>query len=244
MKEGIQQMIFTTTEGYNVKIIEYNGWYNSKIEFDDGTILDNIILGSLKKGNVKNPNHKSVYSIGYLGIGSCNSKGIYYQVYNTWKSMFQRCYDKKYQDKQPTYKGCLVVEEWHNFQVFAEWHKENYNPKTMEGWQLDKDLLSQDNKIYSPKTCCFLPKDINLSLQNRKGKYLQGVRKKTNKFQSIAKTENGRINLGSFETEMEAFEAYRTAKERYIKYLADKYKDAINSKVYEALYNYKVEITD
>ena len=34
------------------------------------------------------------------------------------------------------------------------------------------------------------------------------------------------------------------AKERYIKEVADKWKGIIDDKVYNALYNYKVEITD
>ena len=34
--------------------------------------------------------------------------------------MLQRCYDKKYQEIQPTYKGITVNSRWHNFQVFCE----------------------------------------------------------------------------------------------------------------------------
>jgi hypothetical protein len=237
------QKEYKTTEGYTATILEYNGWYNVKIQLNDGTILENIIMSSLKVGNVKNPNHKTTLNVGYFGIGKYNSKDNS-QAYIIWRAMFQRCYDKKYQEKQPTYKGCSVAEEWHNFQNFAKWYEENYNPETMHKWQLDKDTLFKGNKVYSKETCCFLPRDINNSLQKRKGKYLPGVKKKINRFQAVVTTEKGRINAGSYYTELEAFEVYKTEKEKYVRFLADKYKSILNNKAYEALYNYQVEITD
>ena len=57
--------------------------------------------------------------------------------------------------------------------------------------------------------------------------------------------KNGRnVGLGYFNTEMEAFLAYKQAKESYIKEVANKWKDHIDHRAYEALMNYQVEITD
>jgi len=50
--------------------------------------------------------------------------------------------------------------------------------------------------------------------------------------------------LGDFKTVEEAFLAYKKAKEAYVKSLANKWKDQIDPRVYNALMNYKVEITD
>ena len=50
--------------------------------------------------------------------------------------------------------------------------------------------------------------------------------------------------LGSFKTELEAFNAYKQAKETFIKELADKWKDKIDPRAYEALMNYEVSIDD
>jgi hypothetical protein len=52
------------------------------------------------------------------------------------------------------------------------------------------------------------------------------------------------IYLGRYKTETEAFEAYKTAKETYIKEVANKYKNKISKQVYTVLINYKVKITD
>ena len=53
-----------------------------------------------------------------------------------------------------------------------------------------------------------------------------------------------RIHLGYYNDELSAFYTYKEYKEKHIKNLADKWKDQLEPRVYEALYNYKVEITD
>ena len=51
-------------------------------------------------------------------------------------------------------------------------------------------------------------------------------------------------NLGYFKTEIEAFNAYKTAKESFVKEQAEKWKGKIDERAYNALMNYRVEITD
>ena len=50
--------------------------------------------------------------------------------------------------------------------------------------------------------------------------------------------------LGSFNTEIEAFNAYKKAKETYIKEIANNFNRQIDPRAYNALMNYRVEITD
>ena len=50
--------------------------------------------------------------------------------------------------------------------------------------------------------------------------------------------------IGSFKTEIEAFNAYKEAKEAFVKEQANKWRDEIDERAYNALMNYKVEITD
>ena len=40
--------------------------------------------------------------------------------------MLMRCYDPKYQEKEPTYKGCRVEDYLLNFQHMCEWLDKNY----------------------------------------------------------------------------------------------------------------------
>ena len=52
------------------------------------------------------------------------------------------------------------------------------------------------------------------------------------------------FHIGYFTTEIEAFHAYKEAKEAYVKEVANKWKGVLDTKVYVALMNYQVEITD
>ena len=69
--------------------------------------------------------------------------------YRRWVHMLERCYSERYQEKKPTYIGCTVCEEWLRFSNFKSWME----TQDWEGKHLDKDLLVEGNKIYSPDTC-------------------------------------------------------------------------------------------
>lgn len=82
--------------------------------------------------------------------------------------MIIRCYDEKYQEKQPTYKGITVDQKWHSFQVFCEdiQFLEGYQDwKNSDSLELDKDILCENMnispKIYSKDTCLFITKVKN-----------------------------------------------------------------------------------
>ena len=163
--------------------------------------------------------------------------------------MLERCYSLKKHEKFPTYKGCVIDKRWHNFQNFAKWFKENYNSETMQGWHLYKDILVKGNKVYSPETCCFVPFEINTLILTNKGKRASlpiGIISSKNKKSFISRFNILGIkkHIGVYSTVEEAFEAYKEAKENYIKEFADKWKDLIDSRVYQALQEYQVEITD
>ena len=229
-------------EGCKFKIIEYFGSRNITIQFQDGTIIYNKNYGAIKLGNVVNPNFKSVFNIGFIGIGKYSYKE-HFKIYVTWQSMLRRCYDAKYHLRQPTYKNCSVDEKWHNFQVFAEWYVNNY----INDYHLDKDILFKGNKVYGPNTCCFVPQEINalfIKHQNARGKYPIGVIKKGNKYEARVNKNGYRESQGLFDTSEEAFEAYKIAKEEYIKEVADSWREQITEQTYQAMYAYEVEITD
>lgn len=217
------------------------------VKFENtGTIVESTIC-NIKNGRVKDFNSPEIFGIGYIGCFRNNERISKDRAYVVWRNMLMRCYDEKTHIKRPTYIGCTVCNEWHNYSNFKQWFDENYQ----EGYCLDKDILFKGNKVYSPKTCCFVPNEINSILtkrQNYRGNLPIGVRYSDSRLRyKVQFTKSSdKTYIGYFSAPEEAFEAYKRAKEEYIKEVAEKYykEGAISEKVYNALMNYEVEITD
>ena len=120
----------------------------------------------------------------------------------------------------------------------------------IEGYALDKDILHRGNKIYSPESCVYVPKFINSILLFRgmdRGKYPVGIHiNKRGKFIAEISLYGKVKTLGTYKTQIEAFNTYKQAKEKYIKEVAQKYYDEgkIDERVYNALINWKININD
>lgn len=229
---------FILKSGEKVIIIKYNGRFDCTIKTESGVVLEGVSLESLHLGWAKNPMTPVICGIGYIGIGNYNSKDNK-KYYNVWSHVIRRCYDNKFILKYPTYKDVTVCEEWHNFQNFAAWYEENYK----EGFHLDKDILCKDCKIYSPETCAFVPVEIN--------NFIKGSHKDNGLPKGVIKTNNATYQvilcgkyLGVYKTIEQAFQICKTARENHIKTLAEKWHGKIEERVYQAMINYNVEITD
>lgn len=148
------------------------------------------------------------------------------------------------QKRRPAYQGC--VDGFDSFQAFAEWANSQVGYGN-DGWCLDKDILVKGNKIYSPENCIFVPYQINTAMLNNKHSRDDlpvGVARERDKFNAYVST-NGKVHrLGLFDTPLQAFHAYKTRKEEYIKELAAEYQGKIDDRAYAALMSYQVSITD
>lgn len=197
----------------------------------------------------------TVHGIGYLGKGNYKSRvlinGVWEKekAYQCWGNMLMRCYNQNYQKLHPSYIGFVVCDEWHNFQNFAEWYNQNYYEAKNERMELDKDILIKGNKVYSPNTCIFVPHKINNLINSKVNKKtLIGVRfciRATNNPYCAIVRDGKKIFFCEYhKTEQDAFYAYKSAKENYIKFVADEYKNIIPKKLYDALYDWEIKITD
>ena len=91
-------------------------------------------------------------------------------IYRAWANIIQKCYSPKVHKTRPYYKECTVSEEWKNFQNFKIWYKD-YKGKVKQ--DLDKDILFQGNKEYSPETCVYTTHFINTVFEDRGSKKLE-----------------------------------------------------------------------
>ena len=191
-----------------------------------------------------------VHGIGYNdGKYSSRDGNRTAYIYGKWQRMLERCYNEKSLIAKPTYIGCSVSDNFKAYALFHEWYIEQVGFEYQD-WQLDKDLLIRNNKVYSEECCILLPKDINtLIIKNdaRRGDWPIGVSKHKRDGTYSAVCNYGRArqkHLGSFNCPMKAFSVYKVAKEAYIKQVAEQYKDVIDPRAYKALLEYEVNIDD
>ena len=232
------------------KVLKYNDAKNVEIQFLKTGFETSANLQHIRNGEVKDPYLPSVYGIGVLGTKyPSRVNGVLTREYRLWYNMLTRCYSDGFRNKYPTYEGCEASENLKYYEYFYEWcHKQI--GFAADGFELDKDLLIKGNKVYSEVSCIFIPRDINLLLTKRttsRGEHLIGVCwHKTRKafVAMVNKGKGSREHLGYFNTELEAFNAYKTAKEVFVKEQANKWKGKIDERAYEALMNYGVNIDD
>ena len=246
------------TFGSEMIIIEYRNTMDIDVYFPEyDWIAKGTQYGNFKNGNIKCPYEKRYYEVGYIGEGEYKvcENGKITRVYSTWNNMLKRCYDEKYHEKQPTYINCEVCDELHNFQNFGKWFDENYYEVEGEKMCLDKDILVKHNKIYSPETCIFVPERINTlftKCDRSRGESVIGTNyhKRDKVYQAYCNLINPKTGkskrkyLGYYDTQEKAFQVYKYYKEKNIKQIADYYFGRIPDKLYNAMYNYEVEITD
>ena len=232
------------------KILKYNNSENVEIQFTNTGYRKVAVMKEVRNGKIKDPYVPSVCGVGIVGTKYPISEGgVNTKEYTLWRNMLERCYSDTFKKKRPTYIGCEVSDNFKSYEYFYEWcHKQiGFSNKN---WHLDKDLLVKGNKVYNEDSCIFLPAEINTVLVKctaSRGEYLIGVYWcKTNKaFKAqVSKNKGKQEHLGLFNTEIEAFNAYKEAKESFVKEQANEWKSQIDERAYEALMNYTVEITD
>ncbi|MBR5596377.1 MAG: hypothetical protein IKW30_03105 [Lachnospiraceae bacterium] len=209
-----------------------------KFVLNGGIDTEEVILNMINTNAINEP---TVLGVGYWGMPEVDVK---HWTFIKWHNMITRCYSDACHKKQPTYIGCTVCEEWLNYANYKKWCEENYYYLDDEIVEVDKDILVKGNTIYSPETCVFAPKSINSLFVNNKasrGDCPIGV----------FKTQQGKYRvclqqktIGNYDNIVEAFEVYKENKERLIKEIADKYRNKIPEKLYNAMVNWVVEYDD
>lgn len=182
---------------------------------------------------------KGINDLGY-------SKTKEYQI---WHSMIRRCYSEYYHKRKPTYIDVEVCDDWLTFSVFLKDVKLlKGSSNLMNGWVLDKDILSDGLKLYSLDTCCVIPPEINGIFGEKVLTYdtnlPQGVHyhKVNNRYVASCCIGKGRSQyLGSYKTVDEAREVYITCKKDRIISVANKFKGEIDCRVYDKLIAFKVK---
>lgn len=241
-----------------MELVEYNGYDNVLVRFmPPYECYRKTKLDHFKKGDIVNPYAPTICGVGIVGNKyptHLNNGKTYRREYLIWTNMIKRCYDEDHRYKNIKYSDCECVPEWKYYEVFYEWlhSQENYEIlDQINDIAIDKDILRKGNRVYGPDKCCLVPQHINnimLKSDAIRGDLPIGVHyhKVNQKYIAQCGGKKEYVYLGSFSTVEEAFNVYKEYKEKKIKTIAQEEYDQnhITRQCYEALVNYKVEITD
>lgn len=147
------------------------------------------------------------------------------------------------------YLDVTIAPEWDDFDNFKDWRDTQigFNETDYSGryFVLDKDIFSDPKqRMYSPETCCFVPHDINVQFRTKNGidlnKTLHGISFNhfSETYQVSFNVDGKNVGYGNFYTLIDAFYFWKEMKQERLRYLADLYKDDIDEKVYQVLYEF------
>lgn len=159
-------------------------------------------------------------------IGDCETN---IDAYKTWYNMIYRC------QHSVGYEDVCVCKEWHEFATFLKWYNNQYKE---DNWHLDKDILSNGVRIYSPQTCCFLPPEINTFFEKFKKAKGFSYNKKRKKYEAYCRERGKYIHLGLYQTPAEARIAYLNYKRNLLEELINPYLGKISIELYNAMKKY------
>lgn len=249
-KDEYEGKVYPSNRFGDVKILEYKNNKQVVIMFLNTGFITEESMGVIRSGHVRDSSLPTTCGFGYIDVEGASIGRHMTKEYRLWNNMVNRCYNEVTRHIYSTYEDCSVSEEWRYLSKFKEWCNKQIGFDN-DGWNLDKDLLSKECKIYSEHTCVFVPPEINGFLLNGNsyrgdlpvGVILDKGAKKPRYRARLSKY--GKYHCyGSYSNPTDAFYAYKQAKEDFAKELAEKWKDQIDPRAYNALMNYQVEITD
>ena len=245
-KEQYLGKTFSSNNFGDFIVVDYVNNKDITVEFIATGYQTKTTTKEINQGKIADRLKPSVFGVGIIGTKyPINESGDMNYIYKVWSNIIDRCYNEKTRLKYKAYSDCSTSDNFKYYEYFYEWFISQKGCN--ERFEVDKDLLLKGNKVYSENNCILLPKEINLALSTKKsqrGDFLIGVRKTKTGYQSRCNIRGKKYSLGVFNTEIEAFNAYKKAKESYLKDLANEWKDKIDDRAYNALMNYQVEITD
>ena len=140
--------------------------------------------------------------------GICDVDTVDAKEYRLWYGMLRRCYDRDQQarSKGVAYADCKVCDKW---MLYSNFERDVRQLAGYQQWyesddmQLDKDILSGDDKEYNPQNCCFVPRQVNMAYMN---KTHPNITKQANEANKVAYMLRKGDEVLVFESEKDACE--------------------------------------
>ncbi|EGT3619589.1 hypothetical protein FJ641_09325 [Clostridium perfringens] len=223
-------------KGEEMRIIAFRKTDDIDIIFPQfNEVAKHIQYSHFKSGDVKSIYSPNVYGVGFLGTRDKINK----HIWKIWSDMLERCYTDRYS----AYNNCTVCKEWHNYYNFATWYSKHMY-KINERLELDKDVLRNGEKFYSPNTCLLIPCTLNRYIATatcrKKDGLPTGVYLQKNKKYKVIKNFDGRQEK-LFNNLNDAYEWYLINKNNHFQKILLNYENKIPKYIYTVLQKYEIK---
>ena len=247
-KRDIVGEVFENTKGESYQVLEQLGTSKFKIKFIDsgyeteakkinierGSIKDRSSLNKLKEDSgFDHSQNKYVLGVNKTAKALASEKGLL-KEYTIWGNIVGRC-NRGY---------AKLHEDFYTFDSWLGWAKEQKGFMEKDGngnlFQLDSDLFSIDEKMYSPNTCVFIPREINgickpNMIRDDLPRGVTPFGSKAKPYRVSVSIDGVTKHIGNYKTVEEASTISKQARLDRVALLETKYKDVVYSKVFEEL---------
>lgn len=159
-------------QGYEYEVIDKITGDGYKIRFIESGYECIRGIKEVRNGNIKDMKQPSVCGVGITGEEFEHPQKHY--LYNRWRDMLRRCYDKNYKGYS-TYggAGCYVDKRWHYFPNFVRDIEDKLkNIDLNSKWNMDKDIKCNEMNIYphyySNETVMIISNSDNVKERNNR----------------------------------------------------------------------------
>ena len=171
---------YVNNYGNEYVIVDYEGNNKVTVEFKKyGYVRTGLYYHNVRLGRTYCPFDKRYYGVACIGLMSDGTEPVLIingeetKEYKLWMAMIYRVYSESQLKHHSSYRKCKVCDRWLVYANFLEDIKSLPNYELWlhsDQYELDKDLLQhgQEFKIYSPTTCMFVPKNVNIRLPKPK----------------------------------------------------------------------------
>jgi hypothetical protein len=158
-------------------------------------------------------------------------------IYMRWRQVLRRTLNPL----EPSFGRSKICDEWLRFSGFEPWMRQ----QRWVGLELDKDILGNGDRVYSPKNCAFVPQYLNQIINCIKpkspGDCLIGTRKnRSGRFEAKCNVGSSQAKfIGTYDTAELAHRAWQNEKVTQIELAVNRYASEMffRSDVAEALMN-------
>ena len=165
-------------------------------------------------------------------VSDIEAKGVH-REYTIWNGMRCRC-NKGY---------AKMYEDFENFWEWLDWAKQQKGfmceDENGNVYQMETDMFSTGEKVYSKETVVFVPNAINqMCKPNKKGNLPKGVQQfkgRRKEYRAYGVEFGKQVHLGYYMTLEEAASVARDQRKVYVNKLKSIYGDTVESKVFEVL---------